>query len=130
MTSLEKLAREIKEKACRADYHGDVIQHGPEVDWCNGNKVRVYGSALDQRLSNIAAHIASCSPTRISALMDVVLAYEKAVARLMQHSDSHSDECASMDALNDESDCDCEIAKDYRAAREALAYAEQRLREV
>jgi hypothetical protein len=133
MTTLTKLAEEIKDKALKAPCAARFYVEG------NLNIMsQVCGYELGAHLSFDASelHLAkiteelyeSCTPARISALMDVVLEYEKVLKWYADPSNYvvqiyYDENRKPISSFNP-------ISIKGKHAEEALAYAEERLREV
>lgn len=141
MTPLEKLAREIKEKANKVSKYesgrwrsdNGIIQYETfDYDYPSSKFFCDLPRAANTRNSlvfpeNIAEHIASCSPQRIAALMDVVLKQQEALKYYAGDEDGDScwqepDNFVPYWTLWENGDC---VGADK--ANEALRYAEERL---
>jgi hypothetical protein len=123
MTSLEKLAREIKDKAELAIHAELRDSDGTEID-----PGFAFSPALRNRISSDCEFRVACSPARISALMDVVLEYEKVLKWYADPSNYvvqiyYDENRKPISSFNP-------ISIKGKHAEEALAYAEERLREV
>jgi hypothetical protein len=139
MTTLTKLAEEIKDKALKAPCAARFYVEG------NLNIMsQVCGYELGAHLSFDASelHLAkiteelyeSCTPARISALMDVVLRYEKALRDLVPHL-SLFGECSEekdtrpfFEQVKQGFDDIRARDKAIKYTRDSLRYAEERLK--